>query len=101
MGLFDKYPNCEVDYSEKSGDKDISGIDIYLEPVKLKAEKVGDSHKFVIKDNTTITITYDEYHMWDKVNQGDKIDGRIITEVLESRGIFGDIEFYIVRVEKA
>ena len=98
--IFNKFPNCEVNYSEKSGDKDISGLDIYLTPIKLKAEKVSDSHKFDIKDNTTVTITYDEYHMWDKVNQGDKINGHLINEVIESLGIFGDIEFYIVRVEK-
>lgn len=98
--IFNKYPNCTVKYSEKSGDKDISGQDIYLSPVTLDAEKVSDSIVYDIKDNTTVTTIYDEYHMWEEVNIGDLINGHIIHEVQRVNGIFGDLEFYIVKVEK-
>lgn len=89
----------DVSYEEKSGDTDISGHDIMLEPIKLKARKVVNTNVYKINpDNSLITYSH-EYQLPVHVNEGDRIDGRIVLNVQDARNVFGDFEFCIARVE--
>lgn len=97
-GVFNDFYD-EVDYEEKSGDKDISGQDIYLEPIKLKARHVGGTHNLKINEDTIIRIYTDEYQLPEEVSEGDKINSHIVTDVIAVRNVFGDLEYYIARVE--
>lgn len=100
MNIFNNFYD-EVDYTEKSGDKDISGKDIYLSPVKIKARHVGGSHVYKINDNNTVVTYSDEYQLPPDIepSEGDKINNHIILNVTPSRNVFGDLEFWIVKVE--
>lgn len=96
--MFDNYYD-EVDYLEKEENLDRAGNIVYKPSTRLKVRLVGGGAKLILNGDGTSTKYTKEYHIPQMVNEGDKIDGRLVVNVQPNKDIFGTFHFCIVKVE--
>lgn len=96
-GMWNNYYD-EVEYRAKNG-KDAGGNITYSAPQTLKVRNVSGGKDYVIrKEETSIKYTK-EYQIPQMINEGDKIDGRLVLAVEASKDVFGRFHFCIAKVE--
>ena len=89
----------EVEYKENTGERDISGNIVYLEPIKIKCRLVsGGMNLSIEKDGTSINYTKEYQIPIEGLKEGDMINGREIVNIEESKDVFGRFHFSIARV---
>lgn len=89
----------DVKYEHKSAKLDAAGNLVYDPPRNIKVRHVsGGKEQIFKKDNITIKYTK-EYQVPFKIAEGDKIDGHNVVYVEPSRDVFGNLHFYIARVD--
>lgn len=96
--MFDNFYD-KATYEAWSG-KDKFGNEEYTPSVTIYVRHVGGSDKSQI-GNTEQSVKYDrKYHVHKEVNikNNDKLDGKIVVDVKPSRGISGELHFWIVKV---
>lgn len=89
----------KVQYEEKEKQLDDYGNIVYKPARTINVREVAGGNKFVVNDNETTTKYNKEYHIPFEVNEGDKIDGRIVIYVDNNKDVFGNFHFCIVGVE--
>ena len=89
----------EVEYIEKSEELDKTGSIVYKSPRNIKARQVSGGESYVNKDDSTSIKYTKEYQIPFMVNEGDKLDGRLVINVEASKDVFGNFHFCIAKVE--
>lgn len=98
MFMWDNYYDT-VKLNRKTDKVDANGNIVYLSSENVPAREVNtEKEKIVNKEG--ISIKYNkEYQLPVIINEGDKIDDRVVIEAERGRGVFGKFHFSIARVE--
>ena len=96
--MWDNYYD-KVSYEQKTTELDSAGYDLYLPPRIIDVRYVAGGNQFDINSEDTGLKYTKKYHIPFMVNEGDKIDNRLVVEVEPSRDVFGNLHYCIVKVE--
>ena len=95
--MWDNYYD-EVVYKEKLG-KDSGNNIIYAAPRTIQVRNVSGGKEYQIKKEETIIRYTKEYQIPFMINEGDRIDDRLVLNVEASKDVFGKFHFCIAKVE--
>jgi hypothetical protein len=96
--MWDNYYD-KVEYLEKTDSLDKFGNIVYKPSRTIDVRYIAGGEKYIIGKEETSTKYTKEYHIPFMVNEGDKIDGKLVVTVEPSRDVFGNFHFCIVKVE--